>query len=362
MFKRNGSRSVAFDVQPGALWYDPAQTIADKGFTYPKSYAFDAASGSGMIFLASELELPNVKLVEPLASVTHPRDIVIKTGGGFPEFLSAWAVDYATTGGNQYGLQGTENTDIAMVQTTLTKGVWPAMVWAASMLLGYVDMRRMLDARRMGMPAPVSLQSLLDKGVRLIWGKALDRVTYLGWNGQPGLCNSNSVITSSYAPNGASGSGLWSRKTTSEILNDINFGLLTTQQNSGYDVAGIANRLLVDYERWSLLNQPMTIGGFNSLLEYVLANNVAKRQGVDFQILPLPDAWISTQGTGTTSRAVFYRNNDDEAVYLQIPQPIQKVFTVPSVKDGGAYETLFNGCIGVVQWLRPQTAYYLDRI
>ena len=350
------------DAPLGALYYDHERTLADRGISYPKNCAFDAASGSGMIFLASELELPNVKLVEPLASVTHPRDIVIKTGGGFPEYLSAWAADYATTGGNQYGLQGTENTDIAMVQASVSKGVWPALIWAASMLLTYVDMRRMLDARRMGMPAPISLQALLDRGIKLIWGKALDRVTYLGWAGQPGLCNSNSIVPNGYAAVNAAGYRTWAQKSTTDILNDVNTTITYTQQNSGYDVAGIANRLLVDYEHWALLNQPMTIGGFNSLLEYILANNVARRQGVDFQILPLPDNWISTQGTGATSRGVFYRTDDEEALYLQIPQPLQKVFTVPSVKDGGAYETLFNGCIGVVQWLRSQTAYYLDGI
>ena len=48
------------------------------------SVAKDAASGAGFAFLQSQLELPDVRLIEPLASVTHPRDIPIKTGGDSP--------------------------------------------------------------------------------------------------------------------------------------------------------------------------------------------------------------------------------------------------------------------------------------
>jgi hypothetical protein len=326
------------------------------------SVAFDAAYGSGLAYLASQLELPDVKLIEPLASVTHPRDIPITTGGGFPESLSRWASDYGTAGGNQYGLQGTENTDIPMVQVDVRKGEWKTFIWQASMLLSYLDMERLLTAKRQGMPMPFSIQDLLDKGVRLIWNKALDRVTYLGWAGQPGLCN-NSAIGYTLAANGAAGSPLWANKTTTEILNDFNTILLATQQASGYDVAGMADTCLVDYEHYDILTQPMTIGGFNSLLEWILANNIAKRQGINLEIYPLPDPWIVGQGQGSasTNRMVAYRKND-ETLKLHIPQPIQKVMTVPSVKDGGSYETLFNGCVGQVQVFRSTAAAYLDNI
>jgi len=345
----------------GMKWdYTPhsRQTAMDAAkFCEEVGYAFDAATGSGLAFLASQLELPEVKLVEPLASVTHVRDIPIKTGGGFVEELSAWAANYGSTANNQYGLQENKNLDIGIVQTEILKGIWPTGIWAQTQRIAFVDLQKLIDSKKFGIPAPYSLQQLLDQGLRLIWNKALDLVTYNGWLGQPGLMN-NPNVTSVEAPTTGSGSSpLWSEKTTTNILNDINLGILTCQENSGYDTAGIPNRLLVDYEHWSILNEPMTTGGFNSLLEYVLENNVARRQGVEFEILPLPDPWISTAGVGGTSQGLFYRMSE-ESLYLKIPQPIQKVFTVPSVQSA-AYETLFMGCIGVVQWLRPTTALYM---
>jgi hypothetical protein len=328
-------------------------------FKNNRSVAMDAASSSGMAFLSSQLELMDPKLVEPLAAVTHPRDMIIKSGGGYPEFTSAYAADYATSGGNQFGLQGTEATDQAVVQTSINKGVWPTNIWSASQIIPYVDLQRLMQASASGIPAPFSLQALLDQGVKLIWGKAMDRVTYLGWNGQPGLIN-NTNIAYSVAPNGASGFPQWTKKTTTEILNDFNTVLLATQSGSGYDTAGLADTILIDFTHWNILNQPMTIGAFNSLLEYILANNMARRQGIELEILPLPNAWISTQGYGSSARMVAYKKTE-ETLYLKVPQPIQRVMTVPDIKNAG-YSTLFMGCIGVVQVLRTTACAYLDEI
>lgn len=352
---------LARSIDRRSLGYDSSRPLSPREIfevakRVSRSVSFDAAEGSAFAFLASQLEYPNVELVKPLAAVTHARDIPIKTGGGYVEFTSNWASDYATTGGNQYGLQGTSQTDIAQIQTNIIKGTWPAFNWQSSMRLTYIDMKRLADAKVNGIPAPYSLQDLLDGGVKLVWGKALDKVTYLGWAGQPGLIN-NSNVTSVAAPNGASGSPLWSRKTPTEIQSDMNAALLFTQQNSGYDLEGLADTILVDYEHWNILNQPMTIGGFNSLLEFFLANNVARRQGIDLEVLPLPDDWISAQGTGGTNMLMAYKKSE-KSLRLQIPQPIHKVMTVPTVSGGGAYETLFSGCIGVVQFLRPTTAVY----
>lgn len=360
MFKRAyiDRRSSGFDMARPISKQDAMRAAVELS----RSAAFDTTAGSGgFAFLASQLEYPNVELVKPLAAVTHARDIPIKTGGGYVEFTSNWASEYASTGGNQYGLQGTENTDIPMIQTNIKKGVWPANNWQASMSVSYIDLKRLADAKANGIPAPYSLQDLLDGGVRLLWGKALDHVVYIGWNGYPGLVN-NPNVTSYEAALTGTGAGaaaaLWANKTSVEILNDVNAALLYTQENSGYDIEGLADTILVNYENWSLLNAPMTTGGFNSILEYILANNVARRQGVELEILPLPDPWINGYGTGGTNLMIAYKKTE-KSLRMQIPQPIQKIMTVPSVMMGGSYQSIFSGCIGVVQWLRPTTAVYV---
>lgn len=60
----------------------------------------DAAGiASGGAFLVSELEKRDPMIRKPLTSVTYPRDIVIQTGGGWVDYVSAMSVAYGITGG-----------------------------------------------------------------------------------------------------------------------------------------------------------------------------------------------------------------------------------------------------------------------
>lgn len=60
----------------------------------------DAAGiASGGAFLVSELEKRDPIIRKPLTSVTYPRDIVIQTGGGWVDYVSAMSVAYGLTGG-----------------------------------------------------------------------------------------------------------------------------------------------------------------------------------------------------------------------------------------------------------------------
>lgn len=320
--------------------------------------AFDAASGSGLAFLSSQLESCETDLVKPLTSMTHDRDITVKFGGGFVEFLTAYQSDYATTGGNEYGLQGTNNNDIPVVQTSVGKGVWKAWNWAAGMFVSYIDLKRLQNAQKFGQAAPVSLTSMLEDAVQLVWNKAMEKVTYLGWLGQPGIIN-NPNVTSSLAPaTGSGGLRTWASKTPTQIQTDVNFGLTQTVNQSAFSLDGMADTILISWAIYPVLMQPMTTGGFSSVLEFILKNNIARENGIDLKIFPVANDWITGQGAGSTERAVFYRNNA-KVVQLRAPQPVTKMATIP--KDSG-WKSVYNGCIGQVQWLRTQPAYYLDAI
>jgi hypothetical protein len=327
--------------------------------------AFDAASSGSFAWLNAQLELASPQLVKPLSSMTHPRDITVKFGGGFPDYLTAYATDFGTTGGNQYGLQDTNNTDIPEVQVNVTKGVWQTWLWAQGFTITVLDLKKLETASNSGQPAPFSLQSLLEEGIQEVWNKAMEVVTYNGWLGQPGLLNNNAGVNSSLAPaTGTGSSRLWSTKTPLQIQSDVNFALAQAISQAVYANAAYPDSCLIDYNAFNTLFQPFvlgTVGGYASVGAYIEANNIAKASGVDFKFKPVANPWISTQGAGGTGRACFYRN-DEKNVKLHAPQPAQKVFTIPTTDKGGAYVTLFNGCIGQVQFLRNQSFYYLDGI
>lgn len=330
-----------------------------------RASAFDAGVGAGSFaFLQSQLELIDTDLVRPLQAVTHKRDITIEVGGGFPEFISAFASNYGTTGTGTYGLQGTNNTDIPEAQADIQKGFWRTYIWAMGMTITWIDLRRMETAQRTGQSPPFSLQEMYEESVETTWVKALDFVTYSGFLGDAGLINNPNVYEYTVAA-GASTHTAWAQKTPQEILTDVNTALNQTVENSGYDAQeGMADRCLVPYTQFAFLTQPMTVGGTpvaKSTIAYIEEECVAAHHGIPFKINFLPNPWISGQGSSGTDRAVFYKNIK-KSLYLKIPTPFEQAMTVPTTRAGGAYETIFAGCISQIIFKRTQTMVYADGI
>ena len=342
--------------------------------TSGRAPAFDAAGSAPFAFLQSQLEILDTDLVRPLQAVTHKRDIAVEVGGGFPEFIAAFASNYATTGTQFYGLQGTNNTEIPEAQADIQKGIWKTYTWAMGMTITWIDLKRMETAQRTGQAPPFTLQELYEESVETNWVKALDFVTYAGFQGDAGMLN-NTNVPEYTVDAGAGGFTAWKKKSPQEILADVNKALNQTVQNSGYAAEeGMADHALVPYEQFAFLTQPMTVGGTavaTSTIKYIEENCVAAHHGVAFKIDFLPSPWISGIGTGNTAgagatgngldRAMFYRNSK-KSLYLKIPQPMTQAMTVPTTRSGGSFETMWAGCVSQVIMKRTTTAVYADGI
>ena len=324
-----------------------ARSVLDAVAGGVNTTAMDAAIAGGLAFLQSELEKLDPKVREPLHSETWDRDIVAKSGGGFVDFTSNMFVDYQTSGPNMFGLMGGQTNNVPIMQANLSKDVFDVFPWANVMKVPYVDMMKAQSAGR-------SLEDLLNRGVKLNWNKSLDQMVYAGFGGHTGLLNSANI---SYTV----ADKKWSAAdcTPVDILNDINNLLLATWIASEYDITGMANHILVPPTQWAILTAPMTIAGCNSILEYVLKNNVGVGQGVDVKIFPSRRC-IGAAADGVNDRMMAYRNDEDK-VCIDIPVPITRAMTQPDAKEV-AYLTVFVGQIGVVKFLYYQTASYLDSI
>lgn len=315
-------------------------------------FTTDTAIGGGGAFLQSELEKLDPKVREPLTSVTWMRDIPVKSGGGWVDFTSVFNVDYAISGPNMYGLMGGQTNQIPIIQTNIGKDIYRVFNWGNVLKVSFIDMQKMQQAGR-------SLEDLLDKGVKLNWNKTLDLVTYTGpFTGFTGLLNDSSVTATAVAT--GVGGLPWSVKTPDEIIADINTAMVATWAASEYDVTGMGNHILIPPAQFAyIVSQKVSLAGNVSILTYLLENNIGKSQGVDLKIFP--SRWCISAGTSSTDRMVCYVN-DDNRVYLDVTVPINRVMTMPTVAEGGAYLTLYLGQIGVVKFLYYQPVVYYDGI
>lgn len=313
----------------------------------------DAAIGSGMAFLIGELEKRDPRLLEPLQSVTWTRDIVAKTGGGWVDFTSNTFVDYATTGGNESGIIGGETNDIPIMQADVSKDVYKVFTFSNILRVPFVDQAKLQNIGR-------SLDDLLDKGIRANYNKSIDNLVY---NGLPnmdvyGLVNNPNVVTSA-APNGASGTATWSTKTPDEILNDVNSLIVETWTASEYDLTGMANHILIPPNQYAfLVGRKVSDAGNISILQFLLENNIARNQGVDLVIAP--SRWCTAAGTGNKDRMVAYVNDEDR-INFDLPVPLSRVMTEPSVKDL-AFLTAYAAQLGQVKVLYDTCIRYMDGI
>lgn len=318
------------------------------------SYAQDAAGiGTGMAFLVGELEKRDPKLYEPLTSVTWQRDIVAKPGGGWVQYSSNYFVDYASTGGNQFGLISGQTNNIPTMQANITKDNFKVVPWSNILKVPFIDQQRLQGIGR-------SLEGILDDGIKLNYNKALDLMVYNGITTENfyGLVN-NPAVTASTVAVGASTFTAWNKKTPDEILSDINTALVTAWTNSQYDNSGIPNQLLIPPVQYGYLVQiKVSWAGNVSILTYLEENNIAKNQGIDLKIVP--SRWCTGAGVGGTDRMVAYVNNENK-VLIDIPQPIMRVFTQPSAEQM-AYLTPYAANIGQVKFLYNQCANYSDGI
>lgn len=314
----------------------------------------DAAGiSTGMAFLEGELEKRDPKIREPLTSVTWPRDIVAESGGGWVDFTSTMNVDYATSGGNDNSLVGGATDVISLVQANINKDVYKVFTWAQGMKIPFVDSQKFQTIGR-------SIDSILDRGVRLNYNKSVDQLVYRGFTsvGFTGLVNDANIVRST-APNGAAGSPLWQNKTVDEILWDVNKTLTEAWAASEYDESAIPNHLLLPPDKYAyIVSTRIGTSGNENILDYLLRNNLATNRGGNLYIAPC--RWCSGAGTGSTDRMVAYVNDRDK-VYFDLPVPLTRAMTQP-VALQFAYITIYAAQMGQVKWLYYQPARYMDGI
>lgn len=317
--------------------------------------ALDAAgAASGMAFLLGELEKQDPRLLEPMTSLTAPRDIDMLPGGGWVSVTSNVFVDYATTGSDEDAIIGGETTNIPVSQANLTKDVFKVFTFAEILRAPLFDELKLQQIGR-------SLTQILDDGLRLNHSKMIDRNTYVGISktGTYGLVNNPNVTTGYVANNAGGTSRLWTNKTPAEIMYDVNQLITATWANSEYDLSGMADHILIDPANYAYIsNTLVSVAGNTSILKYLLENNIAVNQGRKLSINP--SRWCLGAGVGSTQRMVAYVKAANR-VNMDMTVPLSRVMTAPNVQSA-SYETLFASQFSQVKFLYYQCVEYADGI
>lgn len=320
-----------------------------------KACAMDAAGiASGQAFLVSELEKRDTLVRTPLTSYTYTRDIPIRVGGGWAEFVSAMGVGYGVTGGSGDGIVAAGSADgIPMVQADFGKDLWKTHMISVGTRVFWIDqMRGNMTGRNM--------DTLLRDGVRMTYDKHMDENVYVGFAayGSTGLLN-NADVTVTNAATGAGGSATWATKTPDEILKDVNDAILAAWAASEYDLDAIPNHIVLPYEQYNYIaTTKVSQLAEKTILTFLLENNVAKVNGGDLFIGAT--AWADGAGVGGADRMIVYCNKER---YVAVDElvPLTRAMTTANA-ERFSYDTAYAGNVSEVEIFYPMTMIYVDGI
>ena len=314
-----------------------------------KPFAMDAAGiASGQAFLTSELEKRDMLVRTPLTSFTYTRDLPIRVGGGWAEYVSAMNVGYGITGGSGDGIiQGASADGIPLIQADFGKDLWKTHIISAGTRVFWVDMMR-------GNMTGRNLDTLLRDGLRMTYDKHMDENAYVGFAryGTTGLVNNAGVTVNS-------ATGNFTAITPDQILADINDAILDAWAAAGYDLDAIPNHILMPYEQYNYI-ATTRIGQLaeKTILTFLLENNVAKQNGSDLVIGGT--VWCKGAGAGNTDRMVVYCNKER---YIAMDElvPLTRAMTTPNA-ERFSYDTAYAGNVSEVEVFYTETMRYVDGI
>lgn len=314
----------------------------------------DAAVANGGAMLASELEKRDTLVREPLTSVTYARDIPIKTGGGWVEFISALNIDFGVTGGSGDGTVNAPGANgVPVIQANLDKDTFKSHVFSTVMRIMFIDMQRQNITGR-------SLDRMLTDGIRLAYDKHMDENTYIGMTkyGTTGLLNNPNVVSAAVAT-GASGKTAWNSKTPDEILVDVNNAILAGWAAAEYDLSAIPNHIVLPYEQYNYIaTKKVSDIAEKTILTFLLENNVATKNGSELVIGAT--AYCKGAGAGGTDRMAAYVHND-RFVAMEELVPLSRTMTQPNI-DALAYDSVYMANVSEVEIFYHQPIRYYDGI
>ena len=314
-----------------------------------KPITMDAAGiASGQAFLVSELEKRDMLVRTPLTSYTYTRDIPIRVGGGWAEYVSAMNVGYGLTGGSGDGLIQSASTDgIPLVQANFGKDLYKTHVISAGTRVFWVDMQR-------GNLTGRNIDTLLRDGLRLAYDKHMDENVYAGFAryGTTGLLNDPDVTI-------GAATGNFSALTPDQILADINGAILAAWAAAEYDLDAIPNHILLPYEQYNYL-ATTRIGQLaeKTILTFLLENNVAAKNGADLFIGAT--SWCKGAGAGGVDRMVVYCNKER---YVAVDElvPLTRAMTTPNA-ERFSYDTAYAGNVSETEIFYKETIRYVDGV
>jgi len=294
--------AVQFAIDSQGRPYAVGQRLNVNGMPFTARTHDGRTVDSTGAFLVGELERLDPTLHMPMAAVTWQRDIDLREDVTIADEFSSYTSTSFGSAGNLGAGNGIMNgkawigkaTDqIGGVGVDTDKTPQPLTPWGLEIKYSLLELA---SAAQMG--RPIDDQKI--EGLKLKHQMDTDEQVYVGDTnvGATGLLNNAKMTNFSNVVNGALASPLWTSKTPTEILADVNSLLNSVWAASAW--ARMPNKILLPPIQFGYISTAV-IGsaGSMSILRYLLENNILTASG-NGRLSILPCKWCQGAGAGGT--------------------------------------------------------------
>ena len=294
-------------------------------------------------FLSTTLAKLHTKVYEPKHFVTYNKDIDIDVGGGFVDYVSYYAVDWAGIMDEFRNVVGNNANYIPRVNAGLSQKKVNVYTWEVAYDLRFVELEKMKK-----LTLQKSIQEIYNNAIVAGWDLFCQKVAYIGINGGTGLFNSPNVMKTTIDNSSASASNKgFVGMTDAAVVSFFNGVFESYLENSNMNLTILPDTFLVPTYVGKDLSSRFSALYTSTLRKFIVDHNLGVDEGDGLKITIASRAALNTLGTGSHGRIVAYRKDKDYA-RIDMPYPLQHYITLPNI-DKMSYTSAFVGQVSEVQ-------------
>ena len=335
--------ATSFTYNPsGISVFDASPAMASKMINNRKMHDANFA------FVQTELAKLHEKVYEPKWNTTYAQDIPIKVGGGLVDFVQYFTVEWSGQGDGST-LVGNNVNQVQRVNAKANAKNVDVYTYEIAYGLKFIEVEKL---NRINFTK--SLEAIYRDAIVAGFDIFVNKVAYVGANGNDGLFTSDARVPVSLIPAGTYAAAKigFAQMTDAEVVSLINGIISDSLIQTNMNLAVMPDTFLVPVTDASELTSRFSALYTATLREFIMGHNMgndeAEAAGVkDYKLKLKGRPQLEEAGTNVHGRIVAYRYNED-FLRLDIPYAISLYITLPDMTNA-EYVSLFVGQISQLQ-------------
>lgn len=299
-------------------------------------------------FVQSALAKLHEKVYEPKWNTTYAQDIPVKVGGGLVDFVEYFTVEWFGQG-DETTLVGNNTNQVQRVNARASAKKVDVYTYEIAYGLKFIEVEKLNKVN-----FTKSLEAIYKDAIVAGFDIFVNKIAYVGANGNDGLFTSDDRVPVSLVPAGtlAPTSSGFAQMTDGEIVALINGTISDSLIQTNMNLALMPDTFLMSVTDAAELTSRFSTLYTATLREFIMGHNMGIDEATaaeikDYRLKLKGRPQLEGAGTNSAGRIVVYRY-DEDFLRIDIPYAISLYITLPDIINA-EYVSLFVGQVSQLQ-------------